>query len=149
MTSWQPLHNPWQHCQASLLCEHPQSSSVLSLKQLQRCTASGLQKKVAAALRGVAFPGFPPSRFPSLSLFTFFSLLSSDPLLDADPLTSPAQNWDPRISPLRAASILAESPSREAGGTGSLPLPEALQKDTPLPLLASAPSFAGDKRTGQ
>lgn len=150
LISWQPLHNPWNYCQASLLCEHPQSTHVLSLKQTSKMRCFQSSKESSMAPRGEAFPGFPlpqlslaslfPSfPFPPLHCWLFASLKCSCPCsLRAFNLTQSAGDRS-NVSSFRTRFPQGRAAGRAAGCIGRCLCPGALQKDTLRLLLASAP----------
>lgn len=136
------MHNPWNYCQASLLCEHPQSSYVLSLKQTSKMRCFWSSKESCCCPQRGSIPWLPSSlAFSFLCRTARFSLLPSAAALSASqPLTSPHQReietnvflLPQSFSPRQGA--LAE----RQGALARFPCPEALQKDTPPLLLASA-----------
>lgn len=136
-TSWQPLHNPWNYCQASLLCEHPQSSYVLSLKPTSKMCCFQSSKESSTTPEGKhslasLLPSFP---FP---LSHCWILLHWRAAALAEPLTSPPQCEIGVMTPPSPATSPVQGLGRASGCTGSALNPGALQ-DTPGLLLALVP----------
>lgn len=116
--------------------------------KLQRCTAAALQKKVGAAPRGEAFPGFPlpgfPFSVPHRSLCLKCSCPFSSQIFN---LISPVWDRDYGIPPSPVVFTMAGSLAERQRALARFLCPEALQKEACYCCCPLTWSFPGARRS--